>query len=154
MSRLSKDALLGASDLREEEVDLPTIGGSVVVQGLGAAFSNQAQSEALEARTVGNTQIQTINVAVLEEIQLLHGLKDPALGSRAEARQFMESCGPAARTILRAIDRLSDVDKDAIEKAEARFPGSGAGSNGAGQAGPDEAPARRSGPAVPARAGD
>lgn len=153
MSRLSKDALLGASDLREEEVDLPTIGGSVVVQGLGAAFSNQAQSEALEARTVGNTQIQTINVAVLEEIQLLHGLKDPALGSRAEARQFMESCGPAARTILRAIDRLSDVDKDAIEKAEARFPGGGAEPDRAREEGTDAAPAGSNGSPVPVRAG-
>jgi len=43
MQRLSKDALLGASDLVQEEVELPLIAGSVLVQGLGAKFSNEAR---------------------------------------------------------------------------------------------------------------
>lgn len=153
MGRLSKEALLGASDLREKEIDLPTIGGSVVVQGLPAAFSNQAQSEALEMRTIGQTQTATVNVAVLEEIQVLHGLKEPKLDSREEARTFLERCGPAAKTITAAIDELSGVDKDAIEKAEARFQSSGDGAPVQGEAGAHEAPVGGSGPDLPPRAG-
>lgn len=145
MGRLSKEALLGASDLREKEVELDTIGGSVVVQGLPAAFSNQASSEALVLKTVGLEQVASVDTAVLEEIQLLHGLKEPKLSTRAEARQFMENCGPAAKKIIAAIDELSGVDKASMEEASARFPVGRESANGAdlghadgpGDGGPD-----------------
>jgi hypothetical protein len=48
MGILSKEALLGASDLVEREVELPSIGGSVRVRSLPAAYSNEATSQALE----------------------------------------------------------------------------------------------------------
>lgn len=137
MARLSKDALLGASDLRQEEVELETINGSVLVQGLGAAYSNEAQSEALEMKTIGRDQIATVNTRKLEAIQVLHGLVEPKLGSLAEAEQFMERCGPAARKMVEKIDELSGLDKEAITEAHARFPSSetdeagGVGGNGA-----------------------
>ena len=154
MSRSTKSSWLeGPGDLREADVeDVPVKGESVRVRGLPAAYSNQAQSEALEMKTVGNTQIATVNTARLEVLQFAHGCVEPEF-SVAEAQQIAEKFGPAFKKVIAEIDRLSGVDKDAIEKAEARFPDSRAGSNGAGKAGPDEAPARRSGPAVPARAG-
>lgn len=150
MGRLTKSDLLEASDLDEKEIDLPTIGGSVVVRGLGAAYSNEAQSKALEMKTIGNTQIATVNTAVLEELQVLHGLVDPKLDSREEARQFMENCGPAAKEIVSAIDRLSGVDKDAIEEATARFQGSGERADHEGTTRIHDAPAGSNGSAVPA----
>jgi hypothetical protein len=149
MSRLSKDALLGASDLAQEEVDLDTIGGSVVVQGLGAKFSNEAQSEALEMKTIGDTQIARVDTAKLEAIQVLNGLVDPKLDTIEEAEQFMANCGPAVRSVVGKIDELSGLDKKAIEEAKARFPtgetpaGTGAAASG------DGASAGSSGPAVP-----
>lgn len=151
MGRLTKEALLGASDLREKEVELKTIGGSVIVQGLPAAFSNQASSEALVLKTVGSDQIATVDTAVLEEIQVLHGLKDPKLNTREEARQFMERCGPAAKTLVAAIDELSGIDKEAIADANARFQGSGANANGSDLG--DAAPTGADGPDVHVRAG-
>lgn len=152
MGRLTKDTLLGASDLREEELELPAIGGSVIVQGLPAAFSNQASSEALELKSNGREQVATVNTAILEEIQLLHGLKDPKLGSREEARKFMEQNGPTARLIINKIDELSGVDKEAIENANNRFQAGGtkaAGSDVGNGTGPGSA-----GPDLPARDGD
>lgn len=154
MSRSTKSSWLeGPGDLREADVeDVPVKGKSVRVRGLPAAYSNQAQSEALEMKTVGNTQIATVNTARLEVLQFAHGCVEPGF-SVAEAQQIAERFGPAFKKVIAEIDRLSGVDKEAIEKAEARFPGSGAGSNGDGEAWPDEAPARRGGPAVPTRAG-
>lgn len=130
MSRLTKDALLGASDLVQKEIDLPTIDGKVLVQGLGAKFSNEAQSQALEMKTLGREQIATVDTAKLEAIQLLHGLVEPKLDSLNEAEHFMEKNGPAARTIIEAIDNLSGLDKEAIADAKARFPGSGESEGG------------------------
>ena len=74
MGILSKEALLGASDLVEREVELPSIGGSVRVRSLPAASSNQAISEALEM-VVGRRGDQTsrINTAKLEVIQVPGG---------------------------------------------------------------------------------
>ena len=127
MARLSKDALLKASDLKTKEIELETIGGSVVVQGLSAAYSNQASSEALEMKTTARgDQIASVNTAKLETIQVLHGLVDPKLDTFEEAQQFMEQCGPAAKAIVEAIDEPSGLDKEAMSEAQAKFPSSGA----------------------------
>lgn len=149
MAYLSKDALLGASDLEEREVDLPSIGGKVKVRSLPAAYSNQATSEALEMKTTNRgEQIATVNSAKLEVLQVLHGLVEPKLRSLAEAERFAQQCGPAFKDVVRAIDELSGVDKEAIEEANARFQGGGTSQNGAhlgdgdsaGDGGPDLSP--------------
>jgi hypothetical protein len=152
MGRLTSEDMRGASDLREEEVYLETLGGSVVVQGLGAAFSNDAQSQALEMKTVGDTQIASVNSALMEEIQIHYGLKDPSL-SREEVRGFMERCGPAVRDIVKKIDELSGVDKKAIEETTARFPSSGESSPNKREKGLHAAPAGSGRSSVPSRAG-
>lgn len=126
MSRLTKDALLSATDLRTKEVELPSIGGSVEVQGLSAAYSNQASSEALEMKTTARgDQIATVNTAKLEIIQAQHGLVDPKLSSFAEAEQFAKNCGPAFKKVIEVIDELSGLDKEALSEAQAKFPGGG-----------------------------
>lgn len=153
MQRLSKDALLSASDLREKEVELPSLNASVVVQGLGSAFSSQASSEALEMTAVGGEQKTRVNTVIMEEIQILHGLKEPKLANREEARQFLEKNGPAARAVIAAIDELSGVDKEAIEAANARFQGSGHGASDNGQEGLHEAPAGSGGSDLSVRDG-
>lgn len=149
MERLSKEALLSANDLVEREVELPSIGGSVKVRSLSAAYSNQASSEALELKTgPRGEQTATVNTAKLEELQVFHALTEPKLGSIEEARVFMQNCGPAAKEIVRVIDEISGVDKASLEKAEARFPSERASKNGvdmgsavpSGSGGPDVRP--------------
>lgn len=126
MALLSKEALLGASDLEEREVELPSIGGSVKIRSLPAAYSNQATSEALELKTTARgEQLATVNTAKLEELQVLHALVNPKLSSIEEARTFMQNCGPAAKRLVKEIDEISGVDKEAIEQAQTRFQAGG-----------------------------
>jgi hypothetical protein len=131
MGILSKEALLGASDLVEREVDLPSIGGSVKVRSLPAAYSNQAMSEALEMVT-GRRGEQTahINTAKLEALQVLHALVEPKLNSIEEANVFSQRCGPAWRTLVGVIDEISGIDKETIEKTNAAFQPGGSGEGG------------------------
>lgn len=125
MERLSREALLGATDLIEKEVELPTIGGAVLIRSLPAEYSNQASSEALEMVnvTVGGRQKQTahINTVKLEQLQVLHALVDPKLNSLTEVGTFAKRCGPAWHTLVAAIDEISGIDKGAIERANAEF---------------------------------
>lgn len=154
MARSTKDAWLsGPGDLKEADVeDVPAKGQSVRVRGLPAQYSNQAQSEALEMKTIGATQIATVNVARLEVLQFAHGCVDPSF-SVEEAQQVAEKFGPAFKAVIAKIDELSGVDKQAVEDATARFQGSGTSSTGEGEAGDNGAPTGSSRPAVPARAG-
>ena len=131
MARSKKSAWLeGPSDLQEAVVeDVPMKGESVVVRGLPAAFSNQAQSEAVELISRGREQIAKVNTAKLEAIQFAHGVVEPQF-TVDEAQQVAERFGPAFRKVIAKIDELSGVDKAAIEEAEVRFPSGGASESG------------------------
>jgi hypothetical protein len=119
---ISKDALLGASDLIEREVELPSIGGSVRVRSLPAAYANQALSESLEVVT-GRRGEQTskVNTAKLEALQVLHGLVDPKLDTVEEAEALAVKLGPAWRKIVETIVDISGINPDAVKKTEAMF---------------------------------
>lgn len=151
MARLTKEALLEANDIRTKEITLETIGGSVVVQGLSASYSNEAQSEAVEMKQVGRDQVAKVNTVKMEAIQVYHGLVDPKLDSVEEAQRFLEQCGPAAVKVVEAIDELSGLDKEAIAEAKAKFPSSGADAprSDVGDGSPDGS----TGPDLPVRAG-
>ncbi len=159
---LSKNALLGASDLVERDVELPSLGDTVRVRSLPAAYSNQAQSEALEMVTVRDEQTARVNVAKLEALQVLHGLVDPKLDSLEEAQQLAQQLGPSWKRIVAVIDEISGVDKEAIEKANTMFQPGGQGeesepaaSNGTAAGGDgSDLPARTRAGAAHARGGD
>lgn len=136
MGILSKESLLGASDLIEKEVELPGIGGSVKVRSLPAGYSNQAMSEALEVITTPQGQKAHVNTAKLEQLQVLHGLVEPKLASVQEAERLSQQLGSAWRKIVQTIDEISGIDKESIEKAEATFPAGGSRETANGD-GPD-----------------
>lgn len=125
MAHLTKEALLKANDLKEKVVELPSIEGTVKIRALPAAYSSQATSEALELKQEGREQVARVNTVRLEELQVLHALIEPGLDTVEEARLFMQQCGPAARTLVEAIDEISGVNKEDIQAAEARFRGGG-----------------------------
>lgn len=154
MSRSTKASWLeGKGDLREADVDdVPVKGETVRVRGLPAAYSNQAQSEALEMKTIGNTQVATVNVERVEVLQFAHGVIDPEF-SVEEAEEISKRFGPAFKKVVAKIDELSGVDKDAIEKAEARFPVGAEGPGRDGEEGEAPAVAGNGGSPVPLRAG-
>lgn len=132
MGYIEKGALLGATDLREQDVELPSIGATVRVRGLPAAYSNQAQSEALELVTgARGEQTAHVNTEKLESLQVLHGLIEPKLTSLEEVRTFAMNCGPAFHEVVRAIDELSGIDKEEIERTNAVFQAGGTEAGGA-----------------------
>jgi hypothetical protein len=127
VERSTKTAWLdGPSDLREAEVeDVPVPGQSVRVRGLPAAYSNQAQSEALELITgARGEQTAHINTEKLEVLQFTHGVVDPQF-TESEARLVAQKFGPAFRKVIAKIDELSGLDKEAIERTNATFPAGG-----------------------------
>jgi hypothetical protein len=151
MAFLTKEALLSANDLEEREVDLPSIGGSVRVRSLPAAYSNQALSTALETHlTPGGEQTARVNTAKLEELQILHGLIEPKLDTLDEVRVFAQQTGRAWKEVVRVIDEISGINREDIDRANTSFRAGGpaeepkpADSNGAG--------AGDGGPDIPAR---
>ena len=153
MSRSTKEAwLTGPGDCEEADVeDVPVKGESVRVRGLAAAYSNEAQSEALEYITTpkGDT-VATINTAKMEVLQFAHGVIEPQFNVQ-EAEQVARKFGPAFKKVIAKIDELSGVDKEAVEQAEARFPNQRAGQNGSDVG--SELPAGSDGPDVPLRVG-
>lgn len=152
MERLSKDALLGASDLEERDVELPSIGGSVRIRRLPAAYSQQAQQEAAVVSTDGREQTMRFDIAKLRQLQVLHSLVDPKLSSIEEARVFATKCGPAFETLCDAIDDLSGVNPEELQAVEQRFQGGGEGAANGREAG-DAAPVGGGGPDLRVRTG-
>jgi hypothetical protein len=127
----SKEALLGAKDLSEKDVELPSVGLTVKVQALSALYSNQATSEAIKMiQGPRGEQTSTVDTAKLELVQALHGLVEPKLNSIEEAKVFATNCGPAFKEVIRVIDEISGVDKESIEDANARFQSVGDGAAG------------------------
>jgi hypothetical protein len=149
---LSKNALLGASDIVEQELDLPELGGSVRIRTLPAAYSAQAQSDATEFVTIRGEQTVRVNMPKLEALQVLHGMIDPKLDTLDEALGMAEQLGPSWRRIIRAIDKLSGVDKEALESANRLFQPGGQGEK-PGSAASNGVAVGSGGPGVPLRTG-
>lgn len=140
MSRLTKEALLSGSDLREKEVEIEGI-GTVLIRSAPASTSVRSMSEAVEVRGDGRDQVAKINMTERAAILLHECLVDPRLDSIQEARQILDSYA-SAMDIVDAIEELSNIDQEAVEEAEARFPaGEAAGDGNDGEpaevAGPD-----------------
>lgn len=126
MSRLTKDALLGASDLVEREVDLPTIGGSVLVRSLPAHYSNDAITQALEVSTSRRgDQTSRVNTNKLEALKVYHGLVDPRFDTVEQVEAWAVTVGPAWQKIVETIDEISGITKEAVEKTTAMFQAGG-----------------------------
>src|SRR5688572_11712579 len=125
MARSSKSSWLeGPGDLEEADVeDVPVEGESVRVRGLAAAYSNDAATEATEVKAVDGAQFVSVNKSKMEAIQFAHGVIEPEF-TYEEALQIAQKYGPAFRKVVDEIDRLSAVNKEAIENAQARFPSS------------------------------
>lgn len=127
-----KDWLEGPGDLKESVVeDVPVPGKSVKVRGLAAAFSTRAASDAVSMRTVAgsDTQETYVDRSKMECIQFAHGVIDPEF-TVEEATLIAEKYGPAFAKVIAEIDRLSAVDKEAIDAARKTVPASGTSENG------------------------
>lgn len=148
MERSTKEAwLTGPGDLETREVpDVPGKGQSVTVQALAGNYSRQAISEAIEYKeTPKGDRIATINTTRLDVLKFAYGCVEPTF-SVPEAEIVSKKWGPAFDRVVDVINELSNLDEEALEAAEARFPSERAGQNGTDLG--DAAPARSGRPNV------
>ena len=82
------------------------------------------------SKQIGRDQITTVDKAKMEAIQALHGIVKPDIQTIEEAEQLAMQLGPSWAKVIEAIDEISGVDKEAVEKAQARFQSSGEGKAG------------------------
>jgi hypothetical protein len=126
MSRLSKDAW-DKSSLRQEEVEVPELGGSVLIRELPAEYAAEVASH-IEIKEVAGARFASIDKAKMERLQFAYGVVgdngDP-LFSEDETVEVAKKHGSAYNRVIEAIDDLSGINKEDIENAEARFPDSG-----------------------------
>lgn len=112
MARSTVDSWLeGPGDLKTAVVeDVPVTGQSVLVQGLSAAHSNQAASEA-QKLVIGRRgeQSASVDTARMEILQFAHGCVEPKF-TVEQAEKIAERYGPAFRKVIEKIDELSGVD--------------------------------------------
>lgn len=122
MGYASLDALMGANDLKEKDVNLPSLDMKVRVRALPAAFSNQASSESLKMVTdARGEQTSKVDMNKLEVLTVLHGLQEPRLDTYEQAEALSQKLGPAWETIVKAIRDLSPVTEEAVQKKAAQF---------------------------------
>lgn len=155
MAISTKDAWLnGPGDLQTATVeDVPVKGSSVKVRGLPAAFSARASSEALKMITgPRGEQTATVDTAKMSVLQFAHGCVEPSF-SEAEALKVAEKFGPAFNKVVAEIDRLSGVDKEAIEDANDRFQTGVEGPGHGGETESDSASANGQRSSVPSGTG-
>lgn len=152
MTRLGKDAW-AKSSLKTKEIEVEELGGSVLIRELPAEYSAEVASH-IEMRSVGRDQVAKVDTATMERLQFAYGVIDDEgnpLFQENEVRTIAKQHGRAFKTVIAAIDGLSGVDKEAIEKAESRFQSSGTSPNGNDVEAATPKGSGRS--AVPARAG-
>lgn len=131
MTLLTKDAW-SASSLRTKEVEVEELGGSVLIRELPANVSADFAG-LMDVVQVGREQRAKIDVATMERRQFAYGVvgsDHEPLFTEDEVQELQGKHGRAFRTVVQAIDEFSGIDKEAIENAEARFPGGGASPNG------------------------
>jgi hypothetical protein len=123
MSRLAKDAWAKPS-LRQEEVEVPELNGTVLIRELPAEYSAEVASH-IEVKNMGGAQYASVDTATMERLQFAYGVINDAgepLFSEEEAADVARKHGSAYKRVIEAIDDLSGINKEAIEAAEARFP--------------------------------
>ena len=115
---LSRDAILGASDIKTEEVPVPEWGGTVLVRGLTAKQRDEFESGLIE--TVGKTQRVTMRNARARLAALsIVGEDNEPLFSPADVFLLGEKSGAALDRVFAVASRLSgigDSDMDELTK--------------------------------------
>jgi len=115
---LLRDAILGASDIKTEEVHVPEWGGTVLVRGLTAKQRDEFESGLIE--TVGKTQRVTMRNARARLAALaIVGEDNEPLFSPADVFLLGEKSGAALDRVFAVASRLSgigDSDMDELTK--------------------------------------
>lgn len=113
MAILTREALLGADDLRTEQVDVPEWGGQVTVRGLSLGAYQDVQERSSVAGAIDTDRL-SVHL-------MIAGIVEPDLAP--EDYELLRGKSMAAlNRVAGAIMRLSGLGDDDVREAEARFP--------------------------------
>jgi len=118
--------ILGApSDLIEDTVEVPEWGGSIRIRSLTAAEQAKVRQASIE---LGHNSTRLI-FAEMEKRQFEYGVVEPKFTSQ-DVNTLFHRTGPSWRRVIDALDRLTPIRKDDLDKDEAAFPeGGGTGTD-------------------------
>lgn len=119
---LSRDAILGASDIKTEEVPVPEWGGTVLVRGLTAKQRDKAEAAMFQLRgsvTSKNGPDMRMSMAGVRALMAAMAIVDEQgdrLFSDADAELLGEKSGAALDRVFEVVTRLSEFSDGDIDE--------------------------------------
>lgn len=116
---LSRDAILGASDIKTEDVPVPEWGGTVRVKGLTAAQRDKAEEAMLSMRGGSKDMNVSINMAGVRALMASMAIVDEdnkPIFTHADVKALGEKSGIALDRVFEAVTRLSGIGDNDIEE--------------------------------------
>jgi hypothetical protein len=110
MARLTREQILNAKDIVQEEVEVKAWGGSVLVQSLSGA-----QRAAVMKVAMGKNG--KVDAAQLYPLLMIEGVVEPKF-SKADIEALNDRSSGALETVCKVIMRLSGISQDDIEEEE------------------------------------
>lgn len=154
MARLKKSAWNSAS-LKQKEIEVPALGGSVLIRELPAKYSAEL-NQLYSMKTSGGESSASVDLVTQERLKFAYGVINDdgtSMFTQDEVAEIAKKHGSAFSVVIEAIDELSKTTpKETADQVE-RFPASGGSANGNEASVADGPSAGRSEPAVPSGAG-
>jgi len=119
MALLSKDAILAASDIPYEDVEVPEWGGTVRVRGLTGAERDAHEVKMAEARRKGVAlEVVLHNFRARLVVKCLIDEQGNRLFSDDDAKVLGEKSAPVIDRLFDVARRLSGMTDDAVEQGK------------------------------------
>jgi len=115
---LSADQILGADDLRSEDVNVPEWGGVVKVQGMTGAARDRFESSMLAENMHGVSKDKALDNyrARLAAFCMVDGEGKRLFRSDAEVKRLGEKSAEALSRVAEVATRLSGLSPDDVEE--------------------------------------
>ncbi|MBK5206125.1 MAG: hypothetical protein JJD98_12180 [Polaromonas sp.] len=117
MTLLSKSAILGASDLKHEDVDVPAWGGSVRVRTMTGAERDEfrASLSAIDSKDIGKFSAALLAVTLIDEAgDRLFSSDDIAALQAKSAKSLDEPASVAMRLNGLGAGSVEDAEKNSV----------------------------------------
>lgn len=112
---LSRDAILGASDIKSEDVHVPEWGGTVRVKGLTAAQRDVFESQLVSMRGK-DVNLNMSGVRAKIASMAIVGEDGSKLFTEADVKALGEKSGAALDRVFEVVTRLSGIGENDVEE--------------------------------------
>ena len=115
MALLTRDAILGASDIQTEDVHVPEWGGTVRVKGLTAAQRDAFEANAMKTRGK-NVDLNFANIRARLAALSIVDESGATLFTPADVQALGEKSAAALERVFEACNRLNGIGQSDIEE--------------------------------------